>query len=525
MDDYDDQFEYEEKPKKYIYPQSSHSAFKRDFKSKYLPKPRVEDENEESDSFIQDSEPENENKRVTPIPKQPSQTVENTVKLRIKEFDLNKNLPPYSSSDYNVVKIVVIGKPGCFAPGTPVLMRNKTIKKIEEVKVGDKIMGDDCTERTVQECLSDIDDMYIIDPLKGTPYVVNRKHDLVLVNTDSLNVVDDSVMMKEENIVEISVEEYLRPHNIEKYKQYHVYRCKESYLDTIDSNSTGSVPSVPSVPTVPTVKEFKERYETSLFTIRYKGYSEYYGFRIDKNRRFLLGTLEVVRNTGKSTILRSIIAAKAHMCPAIQVYNGTEDSSGFYSKLCPSVFIHDKFDIQSMSKFAQRQKIAMKYVENPWAMMIIDDCTDDPKLLRHQLIQSFYKNGRHWRLIHVLALQYALDILPGIRTSIDYTFILRETNTRNRKKIYENYCPGIISEEQFNALMDAFTEDFGCLVFCNATISNKIEDCIFYFKADVNFAPPNFRFGANTIWEYNDERYDPNFTPPLLEIEDKKKRK
>ena len=220
--------------------------------------------------------------------------------------------------------------------------------------------------------------------------------------------------------------------------------------------------------------------------------------------------------TGKSTLVQSIIAAKSHIAPCIQVYNGTEEASGMYGQLCPKIFIHDKFDLDAMVKFAQRQRIAIQYLKNPWAIQVIDDCTDDPKQLRHPLIQSYYKNGRHWKMIHLLCLQYSLDILPSIRNSIDYTFILRESSKKSRKKLYENYCPDVVTEDEFYALMNECTEDYGALVICNRTLSNKVEDCIFYYKADPSMLSPTMKVGHKTCWQFHVERYNEGYIPDIL---------
>jgi len=114
----------------------------------------------------------------------------------IKEFDLNE-MPPNSPEDNNGVKLVVIGKPGCFAPGTEIMMYDGSIKKVEDVVIGDKVMGDDGeTYRTVQKLYHDEDMMYEIYTKRGTSYTVNSMHPLVLKYNDK--------------IVEIPVVDYLQ---------------------------------------------------------------------------------------------------------------------------------------------------------------------------------------------------------------------------------------------------------------------------------------------------------------------------
>lgn len=69
---------------------------------------------------------------------------------------------------------------GCHAKGHPILMHDGTVKPVECVQVGDKLMGPDSEPRTVQQLCQGVDDMYRIIPTKGDPFVVNADHILSL---------------------------------------------------------------------------------------------------------------------------------------------------------------------------------------------------------------------------------------------------------------------------------------------------------------------------------------------------------
>ncbi len=213
--------------------------------------------------------------------------------------------------------------------------------------------------------------------------------------------------------------------------------------------------------------------------------------------------------TGKSTIINDIIASKAHLVPVAQIFSGTEDSNHFYSSKFPSCCVYNKLDMKAIENFIMRQKIAMRYLENPWAIQIIDDCTDNPSVLKHPTFQNYYKNGRHWKMIHILSLQYCLDVAPNIRTNIDYTFIMRESNLKNRKSLWENYAGIIPTFEEFEAIFASITEDYTALVINNRTQSNKLEDCVFWYKANPNRFPENWKFGHPTAWDFHNQRFDP----------------
>jgi len=560
--------------------------------------------------------------------------------LHIKEFDMN-SLPPHDVSDNSGVKIVVLGKPGCFAPGTEILMFDGSIKNVEDIKIGDQIMGDDgFYPKTVNQLYHDYDHMFTIHPNIGESYTVNRLHDLVLYchnNNESY---------KKGDILEISVEDYLKKDNsfklnfklfksipitcwnnkltnIDPYdfglflsdksldlsyssinidesilKQYNiinnlhipndykinstsvrmnllaglidsqndinntlsnyffidVYSNEKTLLDDIlflirslgfsvikdthliknNKNITRLTiygNNIHKIPTKIVKNEYKENntkentnyynntditHLLSDFTINNIGYGEYFGFSLDGNRRFCLANFEIVKNTGKSTIIQDIMAYKSHICPVVQVFSGTEDSNHFFSEKCPPVCVFNKYDEKAIENFVKRQKIAKKYLDNPWAMQIIDDCTDDPASLRKPLIQSYYKNGRHWKMIHILSLQYCLDIRPNIRSNIDYTFILRESNLKSRKSLHENYAGCIDSFQDFCDIMDQITEDYTALVINNRVQSNKMEDCLFWYKANPNKIPPNWKFGHKDAWSFNNERFDPLYVDSVL---------
>ena len=68
----------------------------------------------------------------------------------------------------------------CLAPGTPVLMFDGTVKPVEDVYIGDKIMGDDSKCRNVLSVCTGYEQMYEIDPLEGKSFTVNESHILSL---------------------------------------------------------------------------------------------------------------------------------------------------------------------------------------------------------------------------------------------------------------------------------------------------------------------------------------------------------
>jgi len=76
------------------------------------------------------------------------------------------------------------------AKDTEILMFDGTIKKVQDIKVGEQVMGDDSTSRNVLETHSGIDTMYKVTNQKGESYTVNSHHILSLVYTAKKNIRD-----------------------------------------------------------------------------------------------------------------------------------------------------------------------------------------------------------------------------------------------------------------------------------------------------------------------------------------------
>lgn len=66
----------------------------------------------------------------------------------------------------------------CFSEGTKVLMYNGNLKNIEDIKLGDRVMGPDGTSRTVRSLHTGFDNMYRIMPTNGDIQIVNSSHDI-----------------------------------------------------------------------------------------------------------------------------------------------------------------------------------------------------------------------------------------------------------------------------------------------------------------------------------------------------------
>ena len=224
------------------------------------------------------------------------------------------------------------------------------------------------------------------------------------------------------------------------------------------------------------------------------------------------------RQTGKSFLVRDLLYYKRHI-PLGTVISGTEESNGFYGKLVPPLFIHDEYNEEIITNVIKRQKLVINKMQqeekqyggsniDPNAFLILDDCLYDNSWIKSKQIRSLFMNGRHYKMMFIITMQYSLGIPPNLRTNIDYVFILREPNLQNRKRLYESYAGMFPSFDIFCQVMDQCTENYECLVINNNSHSNKLEDMVFWYKADDH---EEFRIGGIEYWNHHANNFNHNY--------------
>lgn len=120
------------------------------------------------------------------------------------------------------IGIMIYGKPGggkCLSANEKVMMFSGKFKVVQDIKVGDQLMGDDSTPRNVLSTCKGQEKMYKIKQNKGEDYIVNESHILSLKlsctqksgstgKTNEFRIINGQRYRKDD-IVDISVRDYL----------------------------------------------------------------------------------------------------------------------------------------------------------------------------------------------------------------------------------------------------------------------------------------------------------------------------
>lgn len=170
-----------------------------------------------------------------------------------------------------VLFVLPTGGGKCLGRDTPVLMFDGTIKPVQDVVVGDLLMGPDSKPRRVLSLAHGREHLYRVTPVKGDAYVVNESHILSLRNKRGV-------------VKNIPVREYLD-------EPWH-WRIR---------NPGWRVPGILHGDLEP---------ELTQITVEPIGEGDYYGFEIDGDHLFMLGDFTVTHNTYTFSYIASSAADK-----------------------------------------------------------------------------------------------------------------------------------------------------------------------------------------------------------------------
>lgn len=239
------------------------------------------------------------------------------------------------------------------------------------------------------------------------------------------------------------------------------------------------------------------------------------------------------RGTGKTEIIKDILYYKRDF-PIGTVINPTESANHNFSCMIPPIFIHEEYRPEVIDNVLKRQTMIMKKINqekqvygrstiDPRAFLIMDDCLYDNAWKKDKNIRYIFMNGRHKKLMFIVTMQYVLGISPELRTNIDYIFILRENIIANRKRIYDSFAGMFPTFEMFCQVMDQCTENYECLVIDNTSKSNRLEEQVYWYKADPH---EEFTIGSRELWElHNQTAADDENEEELFDINSFKKKR
>lgn len=233
------------------------------------------------------------------------------------------------------------------------------------------------------------------------------------------------------------------------------------------------------------------------------------------------------RASGKSWVCRAILR-KFRDIPVGIIIAPTERmaSPPFYSEFFPDSYIHYDYKSEIIEKLLYRQDIMIdkqtqkakegKYID-PRAFILMDDCLSKKgSWAKDQPILELLFNGRHYRVMYMLTMQFPLGISPELRGNFDYIFLLKEVIHSNLKRLYDHYAGIFPTFESFRQVFKALTENYGVMVIVNRDSNGDFLDQIRWYKADndkigmigCNQFIKNHEYNYNPDWRKKNKKFN-----------------
>lgn len=139
------------------------------------------------------------------------ETNENGHRFKLRSYQqeaVDAMMAALTENDQHPACIAATGAGKCLGKDTPVLLYDGRVVPVQDVQVGDLLMGPDSQPRKVLSLAQGREMLYRIIPIKGDSYVVNESHILSLKITGTGGKRVSGHL--EHSIVNLSVKEYLR---------------------------------------------------------------------------------------------------------------------------------------------------------------------------------------------------------------------------------------------------------------------------------------------------------------------------
>jgi thymidine kinase len=218
----------------------------------------------------------------------------------------------------------------CLGKDTKVKLYNRDIVDVQDIVVGDLLMGDDCTPRKVMSVSTGTGKMYNVFQTYGDNYVVNDQHIICYSTTLFTN---NQKMSSAEELYNI----------VNDDKSGKIYGLKINPDDNV-----------------------KTCYEIGIME---HGIGEYFGFELDGNSKFLLGDNTVTHNS--SSLITQLLRYKA-IGKKVYCINSAKDTRSSLNV----IKTHDNIMIDS----CKIEKLADAYIPYNIEVIGIDEAQFFPDL-------------------------------------------------------------------------------------------------------------------------------------------------
>lgn len=179
-----------------------------------------------------------------------------------------------------------------------------------------------------------------------------------------------------------------------------------------------------------------------------------------------------------------------------------------YGNMLPKQCKLDDINKEMLHKFCNRSRTLIEFNKrydrklDGQACLILDNCVPDlldMKWDKNQDFKFLFRAGKDANISTIITAPYPLKMPQHYLSAIDYVFILRDTNKKYKKMLFDMFGGMFDTFEQFNSVMTQCTADYGCMVIDCTKLSGNLSDSVYWYKAPRENR--KFYMGSPKLWE------------------------
>lgn len=200
------------------------------------------------------------------------------------------------------------------------------------------------------------------------------------------------------------------------------------------------------------------------------------------------------RGTGKTTLVEDLLHAKRKI-PTATLFGGRYD----LGKHFPSTFVLDRYEPEVVRSIIARSKKTLEPT-----LVVFDDCMyAKGSFHRDDNFREILMNGRHYNITLIITMQYCMDLHPSLRSQFDFVFAFKDNIRQNLESLWRAFFGIVDTLQNFRTIMQNCTENRHCMVIDNTSLSNNIEDVLFFYRASLH---GDFKVGCRAYWYFHQIR-------------------
>jgi len=229
-------------------------------------------------------------------------------------------------------------------------------------------------------------------------------------------------------------------------------------------------------------------------------------FEPDRMRSDKIALIIGPQYSGKTHLLKNLLYYVN--TPFAVLAHPNEFATEEYGNILPKQCKMDKLTKDTLEKFCNRNRVLLKFNKrydrrlDSQACLVLDNCVPDlidMKWDKNKDFKFLFRAGKDAHISTIITCPYPLKMPQYYLSAVDYVFILRDTNKKNKKALFDMFGGMFDTLDQFTSVLEQCTESHGCMVIDRTRLSGNMSDSVYWYKAPSR--DRKFYMGSPKLWD------------------------